>query len=217
MINKIFLFLSLFVNLSSEYAINSLFNKWNCIAIKDKIDTNIPYKVNIGDLSLILLKNDTRFYSTYSKCKHLGYDLNNGYIKNGCLVCPNHGLKYSENEKIGSTIEYQGKIFWSYKPDKLLPYTIPFYNNLKKIYMEIDMDCSLKESTFYLLDFKNSQLKFLNNYYNNNYKEFYNKDNSIGLLLEICLNKKNISTYYKFNYPNNILQKINMFIKIRII
>ena len=207
----IFTILLLFFSTSSQYAVNNIFNRWNCIGIKNKIDFSVPHKVNVGDLSLILWKNESEYYVSSNICKHLGYNLENGYIKNNCLICPNHKSNYTYKDSIGKVIESENKLFWSYKNESKIV-KMPLYNKekFKKLYMEIEMDCNLEDSIYYLMDFKNSHLKFLNNYYINDGKKFYYKDKSIGSLLECNLNKKFISLYYKFIYPNNFLQKFNI-------
>jgi phenylpropionate dioxygenase-like ring-hydroxylating dioxygenase large terminal subunit len=157
---KYFLFLLLLINNSFAFYntvnINPLFNNWNCIGIKDNINFKKPYVYNVGELPLVLWKdNNDNLLSTLNICKHMGSKFDKGRIdENGCLECPYHGLPHDKNDKLGETIEYDGKIFWSYNPITKKPSSIPFEknNNYNKVYLQIDMDGSLTDCAYNSMD-----------------------------------------------------------------
>ena len=61
---------------------NAFLNYWNCIGFSKDIDLSKPYKCNIGDIPLVLWKNETNILSTINICKHLGSTLDQGWISN---------------------------------------------------------------------------------------------------------------------------------------
>lgn len=131
------------------------FNNWNCIGIIDKINFKKPYKVNIGELPLVVWKGENNeIYTAINICKHMGSILDNGKIKNNNLQCQYHGLEYTKDDAIGKTIIHEGKLFWAYEPTHKTPHNVPFFNNNKyvKSFLEIEMDCSLKDSVFNTMD-----------------------------------------------------------------
>lgn len=139
---------------------NPFFNHWNCIGIKTKIDFAKPYAYNIGDLPLVLWKNNkNKLISTINVCKHMGSKLETGKIVNGCLKCPYHGLEFSEKDKFGEIFEQDGKIFWSHQPFEIAPPKIPFFDNKNfvKSFVEIDMDCSLQDSVYNTMDIRHPE------------------------------------------------------------
>jgi phenylpropionate dioxygenase-like ring-hydroxylating dioxygenase large terminal subunit len=139
---------------------NPFFNHWNCIGIKTKIDFAKPYAYNIGDLPLVLWKNNkNKLISTINVCKHMGSKLETGKIVNGCLKCPYHGLEFSEKDKFGEIFEQDGKIFWAYQPFEIAPPKTPFFDNKNfvKSFVEIDMDCSLQDSVYNTMDIRHPE------------------------------------------------------------
>jgi hypothetical protein len=138
-----------------------LFNEWLCIGIIEKIDFTKPYDINIGELPLIVWKYNNKYYSTINICKHMGSKLNNAEItSSGCLKCQYHGFEYTKDSDIfGLTIEYQGKIFWSYNPTKKLPEKVPHYfdNKYTFSFLQIDMESSLIDSVYNSMDLRHPQ------------------------------------------------------------
>ena len=181
--------------------VNPFLNHWHCIGIQEKINFEKPFSFNVGDLSLILWKNDKEkdsFSSTINICKHMGSKLDHSQItKDGCLKCPYHGLEYSsENKKdvIGKTILHEGKLFWSYKPLKNKPEYIPFYNhpNYEKSFLEIEMPCSLQDSAYNTMDLLHPE------YVHNNLFGFGNS-----------IPPKNV-IFYDYNNTQNITPNIGL-------
>jgi phenylpropionate dioxygenase-like ring-hydroxylating dioxygenase large terminal subunit len=208
--------------------VNPLFNNWNCVGIKNNINTKKPYSFNVGELPLVLWNDDNgNLFSTINICKHMGSTLDKGCIKNGKLQCPYHGLKYDSTDKIGETIEQDGKIFWSYKPYIKKPHSIPFANNknYNKMYLEIDMDSSLLDCAYNSMDLyhpeyvHNSVFGFGNSIPPDNIKSHNYINNLIhGLSFEYHSNKlmnvvnKNMTVsnnFHMYLYPSFTWSKVS--------
>ena len=224
MLKNIFLiFIGIFIKFSDGYKISSFFNHWHCVGIKEKINFAKPYKTNIGDLPLVIWKNpkNNNLISTINICKHMGSKLDNGIITNdGCLKCQYHGLEISEKDSFGQTMEFDGKIFWAYKPHKKEPYHIPFFNdtNYESSYLEIDMKCSLTDSAYNTMDLRhpeyvhNKLFGFGSIIPPQNVKYYkYMDNNSIGLSFDYSSNErmkilndniKKTTNFHMFVYPS---------------
>ena len=140
----------------------NFFNYWHCVGIINNIDLSKPYSVNIGELPIVIWKDNkkNKLFSTINICKHMGSKLDNGKItENGCLKCQYHGLEYSEKDIFGEIIDFEGKLYWSIDPIKPKPDSLPFFNNnnFEKSYLEIDMDCSLTDSAFNTMDLRHPE------------------------------------------------------------
>ncbi len=177
----------------------NFFNHWICIGIKDKIDFSKPYKINIGELPLVLWKSaDNKIASAINICKHMGSKLDNGIItESGCLKCQYHGLENSYEDRFGEVVEHEGKLFWAYKPLQKKPYSIPFFENpdYEKSFLEITMDASLTDSAFNTMDLRhpeyvhNKVVGFGNIVPPSNIKEYkYPGGDRVGLSFEYCSN-----------------------------
>ena len=216
MIKNIYFFSFCILNINLSIAYNSFFNHWHCIGIVDKINFNYPYKANIGDLPLVLWKNpkNNGLISTINICKHMGSKLDNGVITdNGCLKCQYHGLEMSEKDSFGKVMEYDGKLFWSYKPLNKEPYRIPFYSNTdyESSYLEIDMQCSLTDSAYNTMDLRhpeyvhNKLFGFGSNISPQNIKYYkYFGGKSVGLSFDYVANER-------MKILNNNVEKTNNF------
>jgi phenylpropionate dioxygenase-like ring-hydroxylating dioxygenase large terminal subunit len=205
------------------------FNEWHCIGISNKINFAKPYKANIGDLPLVIWKQPQtgKLVSTINICKHMGSKLDNGAVlDNGCLKCPYHGLEMSENDKFGITSEFQGKIFWSYQPNKKQPEPLPFYNNpnYQKSFLQIDMDCSLPDSAYNTMDMRhpeyvhNKLIGFGNSIPPDNIKYFRYIDKKIGMSFDYSSNKfmkylnDNVvktENFHMYSYPSFSWSKVS--------
>ena len=205
-----------------------IFNRWNCIGIVDNIDFSKPYTINVGELPLVIWKNPkiNQFAASINICKHMGSKLDNGEItKDGCLKCQYHGLENTFEERIGETIEHEGKLFWSYNPSFTKPPLVPFFNNDKfqKSYLEIDMDCSLKDSAFNSMDLRHPEyvhggfFGFGNNIPPKNIKHYKYSDEKVGLSFDY-ISKQNIqqlnsnsqftSNFHMYEYPSFTWSKV---------
>lgn len=186
------------------------FKHWTCIGVKHNIDFSKPYPINIGDLPLVLWKDSTtgKLMSTINICKHMGSKLDNGKLVNGCLKCQYHGLEYKYEDQVGETMEYEGKIFWAYKPLEKTPYSLPHYNDntYVKSFIEVDMDCSLTDSAYNTMDLRhpeyvhNKLVGFGNVIPPANIESYTYNDSSVGLSFDY--------------YSNPLMQKINNNVKI---
>ncbi len=134
------------------YNLPQIFKVWHCINFVKNIDSKKPYPFQIGELPLITWYDNkyNKTYTTINVCSHMGSKLDKGKINNGCLVCPAHGMQYTEEKAFGETMIYQDKLWWSYEPNTSNPPSTPFYNNKKysttNICMDVDaniMDCVL--------------------------------------------------------------------------
>jgi len=231
-IHIFYLHLFYFLNMTtSSFEINTktnLFNHWNCIGIVNKIDFSKPYTVNVGELPLVIWKvpNINQFAASINICKHMGSKLDNGEItESGCLKCKYHGLENTFDERIGETIEHEGKLFWSYNPLFAKPPLVPFFNNNKfqKSYLEIDMDCSLKDSAFNSMDLRHPEyvhggfFGFGNNIPPKNIKHYKYSDEKVGLSFDY-ISKQNIqqlnsnsqftNNFHMYEYPSFTWSKV---------
>lgn len=148
--NYIFL-LHLICN-SFSFTLPQVFREWHCINFVKYIDATKPYPFKIGELPLISWYDNkyNKTYTTVNICSHMGAKLDNSKITNGCLVCPSHGIQYTEDKAFGETVIYQDKLWWSYEPITSIPPATPFYNNkdysTTNICLDVDaniIDCAL--------------------------------------------------------------------------
>jgi hypothetical protein len=148
----------------------------------------------------------------------MGSRLDNGVItENGCLKCQYHGLENSYEDRFGEVMEYEGKIFWAYKPIRKMPFSIPFFNNpdYEKSFLEITMDASLTDSAFNTMDLRhpeyvhNKFFGFGNAVPPKNIKEYkYLSGDRVGLSFDYFSNPK----LKKLNDDVNITNNYHMFI-----
>ena len=147
---------TLISSLSSVSSFNSMFfNHWHCIGITKNVDFKSPYKFNVGELPLVLWKdNNDNLLSAINICRHLGSKLDEGPIVNGSLLCPYHGLKHDKKQSYGRIMEYQDRLWWSYKPVRKTPHSIPFYSKEGYVtqHLQIDMNVGLKDCAYNSMD-----------------------------------------------------------------
>lgn len=194
-INKIIYILLFYCNYSYCFTlskldnIDKLYRYWNCIGFENDITNNKPYKFNVGEIPLVAWKNDNNtILSTLNACKHMGSRLDRGIVCNGNLYCPYHGLKHNELDSCGIIKKHDGKIWWSYKPIKKNPPTIP-YNNDDYVtsYLNIDMEESLPFCLYNSMDLNHPEyvhngLGFGTDIAPENYKtHYFENNNKIGI------------------------------------
>lgn len=187
------------------------FQNWHCLGIVDKIDFSKPYKINVGDLPLVVWKNPhTQKMSTVINiCRHMGSKLDNGVItQGGCLKCQYHGLEMSDSDQFGETMEFQGKVFWAYKPERSVPYKIPFYDNpsYETSCLSIDMGAGLIDSSLNMMDIRHPEyvhkLGFGSSNQPTNIRHFTYKDHKSKLWMD--------RIGLSFDYSSNmVMRKIN--------
>jgi phenylpropionate dioxygenase-like ring-hydroxylating dioxygenase large terminal subunit len=213
------LFLIFIKNTISLQLNHKFFNHWQCIGIKENINFKKPYKVNIGELPLVVWKNGDELYTTINICKHMGSRLDNGLItETGNLQCQYHGLEYCKNDIIGETMEHDGKIFWAYKPIHPKPFSTPFYDNkdYEHSFIEVDMECSMTDSIYNTMDLRhpsfvhNKIVGFGSLVPPQNIVQYKYEDrvglsfdyNTNKMIKSISNNSRKTSNYHQFIYPN---------------
>lgn len=137
-------------------AVSDTFRHWHCIDFVKNIDISKPYAYNIGELPLVTWFNRTNQpVSTLNICKHMGSRLDTGAVKNGCLICPYHGLEHTyQNDAFGSTMIFQDKLWWSYKPHNKKPPAVPFYNNknYETVMIKVEINANIVDCAFNTMD-----------------------------------------------------------------
>lgn len=201
----------------------NFFNHWTCVGLKNSIDFSEPYKINIGELPLVIWKNQNtgKLISVINICKHMGSKLDNGIItKSGCLKCKYHGLEMTEADAFGETVEHEGKIFWAYKPLQKQPHKIPYFHNknYETSFIELDMDASLTDCAYNTMDLRHPEFVhnfgFGNSVPPRNIKEFQyrspvtGKYDRLGLSFEYLSNR----IMQKMNANTQSTQNFHMFI-----
>jgi nitrite reductase/ring-hydroxylating ferredoxin subunit len=180
--------------------LNDFFRHWHCIALSSSVVSGKPSVQNIGDLPLVLWRHPTTnaISATINICKHMGSRLDNAKITpKGCLKCQYHGFEYITTDTVGQIAEHEGKVFWSYKPHRPAPHSIPYYHNTEyeTSHLQIDMDASLIDSALNTMDIRHPEyvhsLGFGSNNPPQNIKE-YVYDNklipSVGLSFDYISN-----------------------------
>jgi phenylpropionate dioxygenase-like ring-hydroxylating dioxygenase large terminal subunit len=225
---KTCILLSLFVGLCQSLSTN-FFRHWHCIGISESIDFTVPYKINIGDMPLVVWKNpnNNQLTSTINICKHMGSKLDNAKItESGCLKCQYHGLEMSHEDKFGEIVEHEGKLFWAFQPEQRWPCSVPFYNNknFETSFLQIDMDCSLTDSAYNTMDLRhpeyvhNTVVGFGNSIPPENIKYYnYGKDrvgmsfdySSNSMMRTINDNTKLTKNFHMFIYPSFSWSKVS--------
>lgn len=120
----------------TSYIVPQTFREWHPIGIYNNINKNKPYYFNIGYLPIILWFNTTNHNCIINSCKHLGNNMNNGFIKNNCFICPHHNLKYTDTDKLGDIKLSNGLLWWSYKSFQKEP--IKSHNYLYKTSFDVN-------------------------------------------------------------------------------
>ncbi len=94
---------------------------WYKVLKEDALKDSDIFKVKAGSKELIVMKTGGKFYATSFLCTHEQYDLSEGFIDDGNLICPNHfaifkpqdGTVVSNPEgsgEIGSLESYKVKV-----------------------------------------------------------------------------------------------------------
>ena len=201
-----------------------LYRYWNCIGFKHCFVDNKPYQFNVGEIPLIAWKTENNTYlSTLNFCKHFGSTLNEGKIEDGCLECPYHGYKHSENDKCGVIVEHDNKLWWSYNPVEKVPQTIPYIGeDFVSDYIEYEMNENLPFCMYNSMDINHAQhihsgiFGFGSDIPVKNYKHIKKAENIIGTSFDhylkgnIKLMNKNVSlgteafasNYHEYIYPS---------------
>jgi nitrite reductase/ring-hydroxylating ferredoxin subunit len=112
MITIILLF---FLSTVQGFILPQFVREWHPIGIENQIDRNKPFVFNIGKLPMVLWYDKNEPIATLNICKHLGANLDNAIINNGCLHCSNHLTGYNQTDALGKVISKNGLLWWSFK------------------------------------------------------------------------------------------------------
>ena len=133
------------------------FHTWTCIGLQHKMDANVPHRVQVGDMPLVVWRDPTTdtWRSMVNVCKHMGSRLDLGKItETGCIKCPYHGLEFGTDDLFGEVRVHEGKLFWAHRPTEPAPPRIPFYHHpgYAVSHLELDMDASLTDCAYNSMD-----------------------------------------------------------------
>ena len=64
------------------------------VANTSEIDDGKTKKVAIGDLEVLIVNVEGKFYAVDSLCTHYGGDLSEGRLEGKILTCPVHGARF---------------------------------------------------------------------------------------------------------------------------
>ncbi|MCL4327016.1 MAG: Rieske (2Fe-2S) protein [Candidatus Thermoplasmatota archaeon] len=60
-------------------------------------------KVNIEGKDILIMKDKGKYYATSCYCTHENYDLSEGFLDDGNLICPNHFAMFKPQD--GSVVQ----------------------------------------------------------------------------------------------------------------
>lgn len=191
----------LYLHMVSSFIIPNVFRNWHCIGFIEDINNKKPYSSNIGNLPLVTWFDDNnKPYTTINICKHMGSKLDEGKIKNNCIVCPYHGLEINKTDVFGETMVYYNKLWWSYESKNKKPPFEPVFNNKKyeSTNIVIDIDASLEDCAYNTMD-----LNHPSEVHNNIFGFGSNIPPSDIKLFNYDFNKLGVS--FKYKTANNFL------------
>jgi len=205
------------------------FRHWHCIEFVKNIDIANPYAYSVGDLPLVAWFNKTQQpVSTINICKHMGSRLDSGVIKDGCLRCPYHGLEHThQNDAFGSTLVFQDKLWWSYKPYQKRPPVMPFYKNknFETAMITIEVNANILDCAYNTMDVNhpayvhNNIFGFGSNIPPTNLKTIKYNDKKLGLSFNYQSNsniahlKRGLRTsnnFHIYEYPYNTWSRVSL-------
>lgn len=205
------------------------FRHWHCVDFIKNIDATKPYAYNVGDLPLVVWFNNTKQpVSTLNICKHMGSRLDSGTVKDGCLICPYHGLQHShQSDAFGSTVVFQDKLWWSYNPYQKKPPAVPFYNNkeYETAMIKVEVNANIVDCAFNTMDVNhpafvhNNLLGFGSNVPPTNLQTIRYNDQKLGLTFQYKSNSnivhlkrelKTSNNYHVYEYPYTTWSRVSL-------
>jgi nitrite reductase/ring-hydroxylating ferredoxin subunit len=69
--------------------------QWRVVARVGDVRAGDVIAVKIDDLELVLGLDGERYFATQRRCAHRNGDLADGIVARGCVVCPQHGWRFS--------------------------------------------------------------------------------------------------------------------------
>ncbi|EQD80687.1 Rieske [2Fe-2S] iron-sulfur domain protein, partial [mine drainage metagenome] len=76
--------------------------KWYVVGKTTSLKEGDIAKVNLNRMEIIIMKVKGDYFATSHLCSHENYDLAEGFIDDGTLICPNHFATF--NPKTGEVI-----------------------------------------------------------------------------------------------------------------
>jgi nitrite reductase/ring-hydroxylating ferredoxin subunit/uncharacterized membrane protein len=64
------------------------------IASVDDLQENVPYRFEVNEVPVVVVRSNGMFYALSDVCAHLGRPLSGGEVHDGCITCPAHGSTY---------------------------------------------------------------------------------------------------------------------------
>jgi nitrite reductase/ring-hydroxylating ferredoxin subunit/uncharacterized membrane protein len=64
------------------------------IASVNDLQENAPYRFEVNDVPVVVVKSNGEFYALSDVCAHLGVALSDGEVHDGCITCPAHGSTF---------------------------------------------------------------------------------------------------------------------------
>jgi nitrite reductase/ring-hydroxylating ferredoxin subunit/uncharacterized membrane protein len=64
------------------------------IASVDDLEENTPYRFEVNEVPIVVVRQGGFFYALSDVCAHLGRPLSGGEVHNGCITCPAHGSTF---------------------------------------------------------------------------------------------------------------------------
>lgn len=68
---------------------------WHAVAKVGDVRAGDVIAVVIGELELIVGLDGDRYFATQRRCAHRNGDLADGIVSRGCVICPQHGWRFS--------------------------------------------------------------------------------------------------------------------------
>ncbi|MEM0155724.1 MAG: Rieske (2Fe-2S) protein [Thermoplasmataceae archaeon] len=84
---------------------------WYKVAKEGSMNNGDLFKSKIGDKEILIIRQNDRFYATSLYCTHENYDLSEGFLDGGNIICPNHFATFSPTDgSVVSPPESAGEI-----------------------------------------------------------------------------------------------------------
>lgn len=64
------------------------------ITAEHDLEENTPYRFEVNDVPIVVVKSKGTFYALSDVCSHLGAPLSGGEIHDDCITCPAHGSTF---------------------------------------------------------------------------------------------------------------------------
>lgn len=63
---------------------------WYKIVKEDAMNDGDLFKGTVNDVEILIIKDKGKYFATSTLCTHEDYDLSEGFMDDGDLICPNH-------------------------------------------------------------------------------------------------------------------------------